>query len=296
MTVEARGAVLSALELAVIESVAYSDVFDFPVTAEEIRRTLPVVASIAAVEASLDSAGDYVTCVAPYYVLAGREALIGTRLQRGQASRRLVGRAGFYGRLVARLPFVRMVAVTGSLAVDNAEEGDDIDYLIVTSPGRVWLARALTMAVVRLAALRGVTLCPNYLLAESALELPERDPYTARELLQMLPVSGHGVYARMLAANAWWQSLLPNWQAYGIGEEIPRGVLKRFGEVVLGGRLADALERRLLRHKGRELREQALGNTEAVFDGTVCKGHFDGHRARLAAALAQRLTRLGVLT
>ena len=285
---------LSVLERAVVECVAYSDVFDYPLTLEEIRRALPVVASSADVAAALEAACDFVIGVAPYHALAGREALVETRTRRAEASRKLRRPADSYGRLIARLPFVRMVAVTGSLAVDNAEDGDDVDYLIVTTPGRVWLARALTIAVVRMAALQGLTLCPNYLLAETALALPERDTYTARELLQIRPVAGHGVYARMLAANAWCAELLPNWRQAADQPDEPPGLLQRIGEAVLGGRLGDALERWFLRRKGRELSARAPAAAETAFNEDVCKGHFDAHRARLEAELALRMSRLGV--
>jgi hypothetical protein len=203
-------------------------------------------------------------------------------------------RARRYGWLIAKLPFVRMVAVTGSLAVDNAGAGDDIDYLIVTARGRVWLARGLTMLVVRLARLRGLTLCPNYLLSEAALQLPDRDVYTARELLQMRPVAGRAVHARMLSANTWCRDLLPNWRVEAESVSERRSAVARFGECLLGGRLGDALERRLLRHKAGELRAQAGGNSEAVFSEEVCKGHFDAHRARLEAELSRRLREIGV--
>ena len=298
MTVETRTAGrLGALEQAVAAAVAYSDVFDYAVTLDEVRQALPMAASTAEVEDVLTHGGPLSGLVARsggFYTLTGRESLVELRRQRSQASAALMRRARRYGRLIAKLPFVRMVAVTGSLAVDNAAAGDDVDYLIVTARGRVWLARALTMLVVRLARLRGLTLCPNYLLAEAALPLPERDVYTARELLQMRPVAGRAVHARMIAANAWCRDLLPNWRLEVEWESERRSAVARFGEWLLGGQLGDALERRLLRHKAGELRAQAGDNSEAVFSEDVCKGHFDAHRTRLEAELSSRLREIGV--
>ena len=71
-----RSSAVSALERAVLESVAYSDVFDFPVTAEEIRRSLPVAASLSEVEAVLAAASDSVT-------VSGRRAVLRPRGPRG---------------------------------------------------------------------------------------------------------------------------------------------------------------------------------------------------------------------
>jgi hypothetical protein len=191
---------------------------------------------------------------------------------------------------------VRMIAVTGSLAVDNAEAGDDVDYLIVTAPGRLWLTRTLVMAVVRFAALRGVTLCPNYIISETALGLPERDVYTARELVQMAPVAGLDTYDRMLAANDWYAAFLPNAAPRARsgpsndGRTRPSGLAER----LLKGRLVDRVEAWLMRRKARELRVQAGANPETRFDESMCKGHMDGYQSRTAAAVARRLRELTV--
>jgi len=289
---------LDALQQAVLECLAYSDVFDYPLTADEVWRRLPYEACRQEVEAALTSAAldELVVATPPYFVLRGREHLAAVRARRAEASRRLFVAARRYGRMIASLPFVRMVAVTGALAAGNSEEDDDIDYLIVTAPGRLWLARTLTMAVVRLAALRGVTLCPNYLIAEDALACPDRDIYTARELLQMRPLCGAEAYRRMLEANAWWRDYLPNLDPDPFQGPPPLAsrLLRSLGEPILRGRAGDALEAWCFRRKARELRNRGDGNGEAVFEANVCKGHFDAHRARTQAALAARLARLGV--
>jgi hypothetical protein len=153
----------------------------------------------------------------------------------------------------------------------------------------------MTMIIVRLAWLRGLTLCPNFLLSEAALTLTQRDAYTARELMQMRPVVGGDVYARLLADNAWARDLLPNWRPDLLLAERRRPwLITQFDEMILGGRLGDALERWFLRHKGGKLRSLAGDNPEVVYDETMCKGHVDAHRSRLQAALTERLQRLEV--
>jgi hypothetical protein len=108
-----------------------------------------------------------------------------------------------------------MVALTGSLAVRNVDSDADYDYFVVTAHGRVWLARLLMVQnVVKPAARRGDEVCPNYILAENALELPSRDLYHAHELAQMIPLYGLPVYQRLLQANRWLEKFLPNAGAF----------------------------------------------------------------------------------
>ena len=44
-------------------------------------------------------------------------------------------------REIRHLPYVRGIGITGSLAFGNCREGDDLDFLIITAPGRVYWGR-----------------------------------------------------------------------------------------------------------------------------------------------------------
>ena len=121
-----------------------------------------------------------------------------------------------------------MVAVTGALAMENADEDDDIDLMIITSKNRLWITRPLVFLLVSLFFKRRKSttknkeqktenndnaICLNLWLDESALEIPEsqRNLYTAHELAQMKPIiNKDGTYEEMMAKNAWGKEYLVN--------------------------------------------------------------------------------------
>ena len=115
-----------------------------------------------------------------------------------------------YGCMLGALPFIRMVALTGSLAVMNSAKVSDFDYMLVTTPNRVWTARAFALLLNRFTRLFGHTLCPNLIVSENALTWSTHDLYSARELCQMIPITGMDVYRKLMRANKWTKHFLPN--------------------------------------------------------------------------------------
>ena len=103
-----------------------------------------------------------------------------------------------------------MVAVCGSLAVENPRPDGDIDLFLVAAPRRLWLVQVRAMCIKRLAALRGIDLCPNYFLTSCSLEVRGRGLFVAREVVQARPVTGSEMHHRFLQSNSWVRSLLPN--------------------------------------------------------------------------------------
>jgi hypothetical protein len=282
---------------AILNTVVYADIFDYPLTLPEIHRYLTgSSASLETVSGLIDS-NSFLRKVGCYYTLPGRESIVEKRERRERVAARLWPEAIRYGRMIASLPFVRMVAVTGSLAMRNVEADADIDYLIVTSPGRLWLARLLSLVVTRLAAFRGVSLCPNFLLTQNALEIPERSLYSAHEFVQMTLLSGNELFQRMRSLNLWVQDFLPN--AYGLPSVIgdytaadSAPLLQPLLEMILLTPPGAWLERWEMDRKIRKLSVENPDNPEATFSADLCKGHANRHGLRTKLSMDERLARL----
>lgn len=302
------------LSRAILHTLAYADLFDSPLTASEIHHYLTGVgAPLEAVIQILEEDRCFVR-VGDYFTLPGREQIVSTRIQRGALSRKLMPRAMQYGRILGALPYVRMVALTGSLAVMNVTQAADFDYMLITARGRLWTARAFALALNRFTRLRGYTLCPNLILSEYALEWPIHDLYSARELCQMIPITGFDVYSRLMQANKWVASFLPNaymefssvdpaWRgSFGVTswrhlllenlqEHTPSGRpgLQTLLEFPLRGRLGDRLERWEMARKIARFSRQPGFGTETAFNADICQGNFDHHRSWVREALKKRL-------
>ncbi len=296
------GISLSDRELirALLETLAYADVFDYPLTAAQAHRYLiglPATRRQVAAGLAAGVAAGRIGRRGSFFFLPGREHSIDQRARRASAAERLWPAALHYGRWLARLPFVRMVALTGALAMHNAEADADLDYFLVSEPRRLWMCRAMAILAVRLAAQRGIELCPNYLITTRALSLSQQDLYTAHELTQMVPIAGSDIYTQMRSVNRWVDDFLPN--AVGppggaAGAPIRRGIIRRSLEWGLHTRLIDPLERWEMGRKVRRFREQAVAAAEhfaapeAVFSADCCKGHLSHHAAATLDAFDRR--------
>lgn len=296
---------MQTLEAAILRTVLYADVFNFPMTKEEIHHFLitdhPV--SLDAVQTTLQDSHwlkSHLEVVGGYVVYKGRTGLTDVRIKREQASEHLWPQAVRWGRWLAALPFVRMVALTGALAVRNAANGDDdLDYILVTTERRVWLARAFAIVVVRIGNLQGVKICPNYVLAETALQQTRRDIFLAHEVAQMVPLYGHDVYRRFREENNWVYQQLANAVDPFFNEPEHKlnanRFLKRTLEVVCGNVVGDWLEqweyRRKLRRFATDLKTP---HSSAQIDDTQVKGHFNDHGHPVLNKYYQRLRECGI--
>jgi len=290
-----------ALRQAILATLIYADLFDHALTRDELHRYLIGQAvSAAPLVAMLDSDAElrfHIAQTEGRFHLSRRPHLADIRRERTAASAELWPVARRYGGLIARLPFVRLVGVTGALAMNNARPDDDIDLFILAQPGRLWLCRLLVLGVVKLAARRGYVLCPNFLLSTDHLWLSERNLFTAHEVVQMVPLERNRWYGAFIEANGWVADFLPNAFAGRTADARPRSTKRLAARLVAGlfsAQVFDPIERWEMRRKVRRLsrRLEHEGGTVA-FSEKECRGHFAAHDVRILAAYRRRLAEYG---
>jgi predicted nucleotidyltransferase len=216
---------MKALQTAIIKTLCYADIFDYPLTSAQIHRYLiyPTPTNPQDISQTLHhlASRGAIGLHQDYYFLPGRKDLTQDMAIKQKHSQQKLVKARQIAQKIKKVPGVSAVLLTGALAMENAAEDDDIDILIITKAHRLWITRALvTLFLDRLGVRRhpkslsvSDLICPNLYLDETALAVPstKRDLYTAHEVIQAKPlVDKTGAHHRFLVANTWIRHYLPN--------------------------------------------------------------------------------------
>ena len=286
---------------AILAAVVYADLFDYPLTIDELVRfqvgTRQSHDQIKAALAAEPLLSNSLVEESEFYALRGRENTGGLRTRRTLQSKRLWPKARAYARITAHLPFVRFVAVTGALAVENLGARPDIDFLVVAATDRVWICRRALILLVRCARLFGDDLCPNYIISENSLTLDQRDFFTAHELAQMVPLVGRDYYRQMISSNDWAAKYLP-YAFNRSAKRIPnyrRGVIKLLLESLLRLKIFNLWEEWELARMRKQLRPILGTAAEVVCSRSQCKGHTGLHRQTVLTRYVNALKSRGLV-
>jgi predicted nucleotidyltransferase len=198
----------------ILATLAYFDIFKYPLTGGEIYLFLKNRYDQFDFEWALKYlvASQAVYQFGNFYTLKNDHSLIVRRYNGNKKAAELIKVAGKVGDMLIKFPYVRGIAISGSLSKNFADENSDIDLFIITAKNRLWIARTLMHIFKKLTFLvnKQDYFCMNYYIDEDQLEIKEKTIYTAIEVVTLIPLQGDTVIEQFYAANSWTRGFLPN--------------------------------------------------------------------------------------
>jgi hypothetical protein len=241
---------LSPIEENIIATLAYFDLFSYPLNRGEIYLFLPVKCDMNVFNHSLNSLVNdrHIYRFEKFYSLKDDFYLVQRRIKGNKKAGELMLTAEKVCNVLIKFPYVRGVGISGSLSKNFADEDSDIDLFIITAKNRLWIARTLMHMLKKLAYVAGKQhyFCLNYYIDEQNLQIPEQNIYTAAEVVTLIPLQGDIAFVDFFAANAWCRRFLPNnIMRLSIAKPASKGRFKLFIESLLNNGFGNWLDDRL---------------------------------------------------
>lgn len=207
----------------ILKTVLYSDIFEYPLTDQQIWKYLIASETIDRedFEKALKNIKSPVEERGGWYFISGRESLIKKRLKRKKESAKKLEIVYETVANLSKIPTVLLIGVSGGVSLHNADRNDDIDIFVIAKKNKIWITR---ISIIFLLSIRGKyrkrldrsvanKICLNMLIDEQSLTFPSdrQDLYTAHEIVQMRPIfQRNKTYEKFLEQNTWVLNLMPN--------------------------------------------------------------------------------------
>lgn len=287
-----------------MKTLAFFDIFDYPLTSLEIWRYLyaPGEQKIS-LNQIIEALGNpelkaKIGFFRGFYFLAGKQDSVELRRERNAIAEKKLIRLRPYAKYLNRLGAVSGVAVANTLAIKHSRPESDIDLFIIARPHAVWSARFWAILPLyffggrpRPGSMRD-KFCLSFLVDENHLDiLPwkmEQDIYYIYWLATLMPVSGPEVFANFFEKNKWINKYLPNFfppEMSARGERRPASRLPCFG-----GRILKAIQLFVMPAALKEA--AARHHTDVIISDTVLKFHLNDRRSEYEKCYQKRVAKI----
>ena len=172
------------------------------------------------------------------------------------------------------------LAVTGSVAAGMNKHDGDVDVMIITKPGWVWRVRALAIYLSHKHP-AGQLLCPNMVLSDESLRF-EKTVYTAREMMQIIPIKDSKGISKLYDVNDWVKEILPNAEKKPLQPLSENRDYPRWWQIMKIPLLGQLIESWEARRRIKQLKSTSTSD-EAYYSKSICRGHENSHKTRIEA-------------
>jgi len=210
-------------------------------------------------------------------------------------------------------PFVKMVLVSGSLALGNSKENSDIDLIITAKKGRIWTVRTF---ITLLASLLGARrhgdktknkICLNHYITDQSLKIPFESLYNAQSYVHLVNVydseEDKELFRKFQKENMWIKKYIPNYGLSRLGNQRSIGrnkaldFVSKFFEFVLSGKIGNSVEKKLSDLQSGRIKKDPLCGKRGgriIINDDQLEFHPDSHESYIIPEFNKRMKGLGL--
>lgn len=258
----------SILPKKILSTIVYYDILDYPLTVFEIHKYLIKISNIQYPISNEDKSCSLADIIKEldndevkkqieqyhgYWFLRGRKDLVTQRIERNKISEEKYKIARKVVWFLRFAPFVRMILITGRLAMKNADKKSDIDFLVCLESGRIFTGRSFITLIAHLLGKRRYgdkitnRICLNYFITTSSLEIEMQDLFASSEYFFAVPIFGFEYFKKFQQANGWIKKYrenyipknMPNFKL--IEDSFFSRLIRQIGEFIFGFNLLERI-------------------------------------------------------
>lgn len=200
-------------ESAVIKTLLYFNIFNHPLTFDEVEKYCSASVSITQLKDLLDALTKkgLIFKVGKSYSVKDDVTIVQKRIMDEGRAESMMPKARFFSRFISWFPFVKGVFISGSLSKGVLKADGDIDYFIVTTGNRLWICRSLLILFKKMFLFNSHKyFCLNYFVDETNLTIKEQNIFTAIEIESLIPLYNFNCFLSFKQENSWTKNFLPN--------------------------------------------------------------------------------------
>jgi len=289
----------SDLARSFIRKLLYFDIFSHPLLAKEIFEycDFPDVKEMQGVMVLKELQNHHlIGCESGFYFIGDDTSKAAHRIEYNELARQRMTDARKYSFIAASFPFVRAVFISGTLSKNVMKPDSDIDFFIITEPGKLWICRAfLTLYKKLLLGNSHRNFCLNYFIDSNNLEIPDKNIFTATEVAFLLPMYNYSLYERFMEKNLWIRDEFPNFKPRRDEITICPPAIKKVLEYIFDNRFGRFLDRLSFsvilsywKRKFRDMNEKSFSlNLRSQKD--VSKHHPSGFQERVISQYSAKI-------
>ncbi len=277
----------------------YFDLFEYPLTETELFMFMPEYIDFSTFKARIGKAG-LTSSDGLYHLRPGFDLPL-IRRTRERRAKWMLTASSVVGKVIRCFPFVRGAFLSGSLSKGVDDGNADIDLFIVSAEHRLWICKSILTLIKKSFLLnKKKFLCPNYFVTEEHLEIPEKNIFTATELITLRPLYNEAMLERLIGANGWIREFYPNYKLEHSYRPIHNPFVQKALELPMSDGYSARLDERIMNYYKRVWKRRypdySEHEREFLFRTTpfASKVHPNDYQSKIIGAYERRLCNEGL--